>query len=721
MPVEGLTVGTRLRARYGDEFYLAEVMSVSQAKDKQRTPVKVHYVGYGSEDDKWLPLSDLRSKKLTKEDTAAGKPAGGKTKVKAKAKATVNVAVDYSALTKGTNLQAQANDGKWYTAAVVDVSKAARRKSAPVLINYVGYTSASDEWLGADQLRSKLLRSPKARKKSSGAATNSGTPFQMVPILKSLRNHASKADLRAVVETSEKAEPKTLTYQKLLSNVEANRKVVASLLAGRPEGFPKHVAFLVNPSMAYVVTELSVWAAGGACVPLSVHSPVPELEYFVEDSDASLLIADEASASKLQPVAEKFGRKFAKITSSDDFVFSIALQGGDEAIDDKVKMTVSLQDPALILYTSGTTGKPKGVVHTFRSVSTQHVSLTRAWRWSKNDYTLHVLPLHHIHGVQNILNTALYNGAGVEFTPFDAGFCLQRICSGDVTCFHAVPTIYVKFTQYLEKLDEAGRDKIKQGLRNEKLRYMVSGSAALPVPTMSSWAEISGHVLLERYGMTEIGMGLSNRIRGTRYPGCVGWALPKVRVKTDEDGAILIKGPLVFKEYYKKEEATKKEFTEDGWFKTGDNCQVGGSEEELKAMLEAAKNVEKATGRPRPDSELDKADPKLASIYKIMGRSSVDIIKSGGYKISALEIESVLLQHEKIKECAVVGKPDETWGEKVTAVAVLDGELSLKELRDWGKERMATYKVPQELEVVTELPRNQMGKLEKKKILDRYK
>merc|ERR1711920_492074 len=121
-------------------------------------------------------------------------------------------------------------------------------------------------------------------------------------------------------------------------------------------------------------------------------------------------------------------------------------------------------------------------------------------------------------------------------------------------------------------------------------------------------------------------------------------------------------------------------------------------------------------------ADTSEAAPKsLKQIYKIKGRTSVDIIKSGGYKISALEIESVLLQHEKIKECAVIGKPDETWGEKVTAVCVLNGDLTLEELRKWGKERLATYKVPQELEALTELPRNQMGKLEKKKLLDRYK
>lgn len=281
-----------------------------------------------------------------------------------------------------------------------------------------------------------------------------------------------------------------------------------------------------------------------------------------------------------------------------------------------------------------------------------------------------------------------------------------------------MPTIYVKFSQHFESVSADAQAEIKKGLRNERLRYMVSGSAALPVPQMKSWAEISGHVLLERYGMTEIGMGLSNQISGTRYPGCVGWPLPSVKVKLDEDGAILIKGPCVFKEYYRNPEATKKEFTADGWFKTGDNASCGGTEEDSRQLEADARDVEVATGRPPAAKE--GVNPRLSKVYRIMGRTSVDIIKSGGYKISALEIESVLLTHEKIKECAVIGKPDETWGEMVTAICVCSGELTLKELREWGKERMATYKVPQKLDVVEALPRNQMGKLEKKKLIDQY-
>lgn len=561
-----------------------------------------------------------------------------------------------------------------------------------------------------------------------------------VPILRRLQKHASAGIACAAVDIGKDVSTRQISYPELLGQVAKVAQSIEALLQGRSESLPRHVAYLVNPSIAYVVTELSVWACGALCVPLSVHSPAPELEYFLKDSESCLCLADSAMESKLRPVAEKLGRPYATIkmiasASSGPPEYELKAQGSSVApakpkveesgwlscFDGILWSNKGLDDNALILYTSGTTGQPKGVVHTFRSLTSQMESLSEAWKWSSSDRTLHVLPLHHIHGVQNILNTALFNGAAVEFTAFDAGFCLKRLTSGDITCFHAVPTVYVKFTQYLEKLDAAGKAAICEGLRNPSMRYMVSGSAALPVPTMKSWAEISGHVLLERYGMTEIGMALSNNLDGTRYPGCVGWPLPQVQTKLDEDGGILVKGGPVFKEYYKREEATAKEFTADGWFRTGDNVSIGGATEEMQKMQDDARDVEAATGRPRSETTVA-PDAALGSICKILGRSSVDIIKSGGYKISGLEIESVLLQHEKIRECAVVGKPDETWGEKVTAVCVMENEiLTIEELRKWGKERMASYKVPQELEIIAELPRNQMGKLEKKKLLDRYK
>eukprot|EP00418_Pyrodinium_bahamense_P087791 CAMPEP_0179050372 /NCGR_PEP_ID=MMETSP0796-20121207/20691_1 /TAXON_ID=73915 /ORGANISM="Pyrodinium bahamense, Strain pbaha01" /LENGTH=600 /DNA_ID=CAMNT_0020746871 /DNA_START=77 /DNA_END=1879 /DNA_ORIENTATION=+ len=539
-----------------------------------------------------------------------------------------------------------------------------------------------------------------------------------VPMLSRIRAHAKASIARSIVESGpEVIKPTVVSYAELLENVEEMGKMVVALLGGRSPELPKHVAYLVSPGIAYVLVELAVWAAGACAVPLSVHSPAPELEYFLEDSQASVVIADSAMEKKLQPIAAKLCRPFATVLPTEGAHCRLFPAKGTAIAAGEVD--VAFTSPALILYTSGTTGKPKGVVHTFRSLTAQYESLTEAWKWSSSDYTLHVLPLHHIHGVQNILNTALFNGATVEFTPFDAAFCLKRLTSGDITCFHAVPTIYTKFTQHLEKIDADKKEDICKGLRNSNMRYMVSGSAALPIPTMTSWAKISGHVLLERYGMTEIGMSLSNQLEATRYPGCVGWPLPQVQVKLDTDGGILVKGAPVFQEYYRREEATKKEFTEDGWFKTGDTAAIGGSPEELQALQDAARDVQAATGREPPLTGA-KALP-LANIHRILGRSSVDIIKSGGYKISGLEVESVLLQHDAMKECAVIGKPDDVWGEKVTAVCVLSGSLTLEELRTWGKARLASYKVPQELEVVTELPRNQMGKLEKKKLLERYK
>jgi len=218
--------------------------------------------------------------------------------------------------------------------------------------------------------------------------------------------------------------------------------------------------------------------------------------------------------------------------------------------------------------------------------------------------------------------------------------------------------------------------------------------------------------------MTEIGMALSNTLKGRRYPGCVGWALPQVEVKLDS-GSILVRGGPVFQEYYGREEETAQEFTEDGWFRTGDTAQIGGSPEELRALRDAAREIEAAAGHSTAEGDADPGE-SLGGIYKILGRSSVDVIKSGGYKISALEVERALLQHGAVADCAVVGRPDETWGERVVAVCVLSGTLTLEELRKWGRARLASYKVPQELDVVQELPRNQMGKVEKTRLLERH-
>lgn len=289
-----------------------------------------------------------------------------------------------------------------------------------------------------------------------------------------------------------------------------------------------------------------------------------------------------------------------------------------------------------------------------------------------------------------------------------------------ISVFMAVPTIYAKLIEEYDKLfctDSKMQDYIKASLKT-KVRLMVSGSAPLPQPIYNRWLDISGHKLLERYGMTEIGMCLSQEYDSEREPGYVGVPLPSVTIriatKKDEndydwhveatnskgivkiqtthcptkegyEGELLVKGNSVFKEYYNKPEATKREFTKDQFFKTGDICKYV------------------------PEKRL----------FKILGRSSVDIIKTGGYKVSAVEIETQLLAHQDIKECVVLGLKDETWGEKIAAVVVVkkDKNIDLETLRTWAKNKLPEYATPTVLKIVDELPKNAMGKVNKKDLM----
>jgi malonyl-CoA/methylmalonyl-CoA synthetase len=257
----------------------------------------------------------------------------------------------------------------------------------------------------------------------------------------------------------------------------------------------------------------------------------------------------------------------------------------------------------------------------------------------------------------------------------------------------AVPTIYFKLIAAFELLDVEAKNQLKNAMK--KFRLMVCGSAALPVSVMEKWEQVSGHVLLERYGMTEIGMGISNPYESFRKPGAIGLPLPGVSVRlvdenmqpviNGEAGEIQIKGDNVFKEYWNKPEATAKEFSPDGWFKTGD-----------VAVVEEG-------------------------YYRILGRSSVDIIKSGGYKLSALEIEEVLRTHDLVDDCAVVGIADEEWGELVVAAVVEKDGLEQHQLNQWMRAQMPTYKTPRKYLMVKELPRNAMGKVVKNEVKTLFK
>jgi malonyl-CoA/methylmalonyl-CoA synthetase len=291
-----------------------------------------------------------------------------------------------------------------------------------------------------------------------------------------------------------------------------------------------------------------------------------------------------------------------------------------------------------------------------------------------------------VHGIINVVSSALWAGATLQFLhPFDAKQVLDLFLEGRINVFMAVPTIYFKLIAEIDSYSETKKKELFDCMR--AFRLMVSGSAALPVSVMDTWRQVSGHTLLERYGMTEIGMAISNPYQGERRAGYIGIPLPQVQVRlVDEQlkqveeeipGEIQIKGPSVFHAYWGKPEATANSFTADGWFKTGDI-----------AVLEQG-------------------------YYRILGRDSVDIIKSGGYKISALEIEEVLRTHPQVRDCAVVGLPNPEWGERVAAAIVVDGTLTLPTLNQWMRELLPAYKTPRTFLILEKLPRNAMGKVVK--------
>ena len=472
----------------------------------------------------------------------------------------------------------------------------------------------------------------------------------------------------------------TYSYEQL---DDASRRVAGALLADNADLNQTRVAFLVPPSFAYAAVQRGIWRAGGVAVPLAVSHPPAELEYVIRDSGASVVVGDPVSAAVLTPLARAARARMLTTTT--------ALAG--TPADDLPHLGSNRR--AMIVYTSGTTGKPKGAVSTHQNIGAQVAALVEAWRWIPSDRLLLALPLHHVHGIINGLCSALAVRATCEILPaFDADVVWSRLASGEITVFTAVPTIYNRLIASWQAAPAEVQRARSAGARG--LRLMMSGSAALPVQTLERWRDITGHTLLERYGMTELGMALSNPLTGERRPGFVGQPLPGVDVRlVDEqgqdvaDGApgeLEVRGPAVCLEYWQRPDETRDAFR-DGWFRTGDMavCEQGA--------------------------------------YRLLGRTSVDIIKTGGYKVSALEIEEILRAHPAIAECAVVGVSDEDWGERVSAAVELrsGASLSLDELQQWAKVQLAPYKVPRALQAVSELPRNAMGKVVKPEVAGLFK
>jgi malonyl-CoA/methylmalonyl-CoA synthetase len=490
----------------------------------------------------------------------------------------------------------------------------------------------------------------------------------VLPLIAQAEQHRGRT---AIIDSE-----RTFTYDELL---DSSARVAAALLNRRDDLHEVPIAFLVTPGFAWAAVQWGIWRAGGIAVPLPLGSPAPELEFLLDDSQAEAVIYDAAAESILAPLARQRALRALSVDQ--------ALAPKNDRLSKAPLPQIDSDREALILYTSGTTSRPKGVVTTHDNIAAQITALVCAWEWSSGDRILLCLPLHHVHGIINVVSCALWSGATCEMLPrFDAATVVQRLASGDLTLFMAVPTIYTKLIAAWEAAPPERRTAITGGC--SRMRLMVSGSAALPVTTLERWKEISGHTLLERYGMTEIGMALSNPLHGRRVPGSVGKPLPTVEVQlVNESGGpaepgtpceIEVRGPSVFKEYWGKPPATRTAFR-NGWFRTGDTAIVEND------------------------------------VYRILGRTNIDIIKTGGHKVSALEIEEVLREHPAIAECAVVGVPDPEWGERVAVAIVLrrPESLDLDALRQWARERLAIHKVPSRLLTLEELPRNAMGKVTK--------
>ncbi len=444
------------------------------------------------------------------------------------------------------------------------------------------------------------------------------------------------------------------------------------------------VLLALPPGLDWIVAFLGLVHAGAVVVPVPLGAPAAELGYFASDSGARLAVADEERAAKLP-------EGLSVVAAAE------VMGAGDEAAPRMLRnirsaLAPAASDTAMLLYTSGTTGRPKGARITHENLAAQTAALREAWGMRPSDTLLHALPMHHLHGIVVAFLTAFTTPCSIRMlTRFDAARVIEEMPRASV--YMAVPTMYQRLLDAADALGPGEHAVFAAAARS--LRLATSGSAALPTVLAERWRALAGSIPLERYGMTEIGMALSNPLDpATRRPGTVGRPLPSVDVRMvgddgrdAETGELWVRGPSVFVGYHEREEATREAFR-DGWFLTGD---VGTRD--------------------------------TAGAIRLLGRTSVDILKSGGEKISALEVEETLRDHPAVREVAVVGMPDPAWGDRVTAAVVLSpgASLAIDELRAWCKERLAPYKVPRALAVVAELPRNAMGKVEKKVLVERLR
>ncbi|XP_067853645.1 malonate--CoA ligase ACSF3, mitochondrial isoform X3 [Heptranchias perlo] len=382
----------------------------------------------------------------------------------------------------------------------------------------------------------RIVQTLKGLRRNQGTATSSFTRTEQV-----FTRAANFTDRLAIVDDNG-----CYTYRDLhRHSLGLSRKIHSALGCSDGDIKEQRISILCPNDASYVVAQWASWMCGGVTVPLCRKHPAPELEYVVQDSQSTLIIAEEDYKELVTPVADRLGvqclllpRLCQSQESSLDTVQPELCADGPAADADYVAKDWRARG-AMILYTSGTTGRPKGVLTTHGILHSQVTCLVKEWEWSRDDVILHVLPLHHLHGILNKLMCPLWVGATCVMLPeFDAQRVWENLLRTDCTkvprvnVFMAVPTIYAKLIEYHTKhFTQSHVKDFIYGVCQSNIRLMVSGSAALPQPILEKWKQITGHSLLERYGMTEIGMALSNPVRGFRVPGAVGTPLPGVEVR----------------------------------------------------------------------------------------------------------------------------------------------------------------------------------------------
>ena len=438
----------------------------------------------------------------------------------------------------------------------------------------------------------------------------------------------------------------------------------------------------VDKSPEAILLYLAVLRAGFVYLPLNMAYQRSELEYFLRDAEPSAVVCAPSSKKLFDELGHPAG--VAHCYTLDDAGGGSLIDASRTAAIDFATTTVDENDLAAILYTSGTTGRAKGAMLTHGNLCSNAQTLHAYWGFTQSDVLLHALPLFHVHGLFVATNVCLLNAGKIVFL---SKFDTERVIANlpRATVFMGVPTYYTRLLAQ-PKFD---RDVCRN------MRLFTSGSAPLLPDTFAAFRDRTGHTILERYGMTETGMNTSNPLDGARIAGTVGLPLPGVSVRVVDDrdaplaaetvGAIQVKGPNVFRGYWRMPEKTREEFTADGYFRTGDVGKFN-----------------------------------TAGYLSIIGRSK-DLVITGGYNVYPKEIELLIDRMPEVLESAVVGVPHSDFGEAVTAVVVKrpGASITADEIIDRLRGEIANYKVPKRVQFVDDLPRNAMGKVQKNILRDR--